>query len=112
MLVRLVLWNLADSKTNIQELRRYLRDESVDRFAEIPGLRFKAWISDEATERWGAVYVWESAEAAHGDLPGRARELIGKKPDIAEEFDVEGTIEGDFAVEELSRRGLAFEPGD
>ncbi len=88
MLLRLVLWNLADSKTTIDELRRYLRDESVDQFEEVPGLRFKAWISDEVTERWGAVYLWESAEAARQELP----------------FDVEATIEGAFAVEELSRR--------
>ena len=109
MIVRIVLWNLADSKTTIAELRRYLRDESVDAFAEVPGLRFKAWISDEATERWGAVYVWESAEAAQQELPSRARELIGKGPDVGEEFDVEATIEGAFTFEELSRRGLAFE---
>jgi hypothetical protein len=107
--VRFVLWNLADSKTNIEELRRYLRDESVDDFERVPGLRFKAWIADEATERWGAVYIWESAEAARQELPGRARELIGKDPEIAEEFDVEATVEGVFADERLSRRGLAFE---
>jgi hypothetical protein len=69
--------NFAYSMTTIVELRRYLRDESVDAFAEVPGLRFKAWISDEATERWGAVYLWESAEAASAELPSRARELIG-----------------------------------
>src|SRR5436305_1982052 len=109
MVLRFVLWNLADSKTNIGELRRYLQDESVDEFEEVPGLRFKAWISDEATERWGAVYLWESAEAARHELPSRARELIGKEPDIGEDFDVEATIEGAFAVEELSRRGLAFD---
>jgi hypothetical protein len=109
LLLRLVLWNLADSKTTIAELRRYLRDESVDAFADVPGLRFKAWISDDATDRWGAVYLWESSEAAGQDIPSRARELIGKEPDIAEEFDVEATIEGQFALEELSRRGLAFE---
>src|ERR687887_1148965 len=109
MLVRIVLWSLADSKTTIEELRRYLRDESVEQFEEVPGLRFKAWISDEATERWGAVYLWESAEAAEQELPSRARELIGKDPDIGEEFDVEATIEGAFAIDELSRRGLAFE---
>jgi len=109
MLLRLVLWNLADSKTTIAELRRYLRDESVDAFEDVPGLRFKAWISDEATERWGAIYLWESREAADQELPSRARELIGKEPDIGEELDVEATIEGRFAVEELSRRGLAFE---
>ena len=109
MLLRLVLWNLADSKTTIEELRRYLRDESVDAFEDVPGLRFKAWISDQASERWGAVYLWESREDAEQELPSRARELIGKEPDIGEEFDVEATIEGQFLVEALSRRGLAFE---
>jgi Putative mono-oxygenase ydhR len=109
VVLRLVLWSLADSKTTIEELRRYLRDESVDAFEDVPGLRFKAWISDEATERWGAVYLWESREAADQELPSRARELIGKEPDIGEEFDVEATVEGQFLVEALSRRGLAFE---
>jgi hypothetical protein len=109
MLLRLVLWNLADSKTTIGELRRYLRDESVDAFAEVEGLRFKAWISDEVTERWGAVYLWESSEAAAQALPSRAEELIGRPPDIGEDFDVEATVEGRYFVEELSRRGLAFD---
>ena len=109
MILRLVLWSLADSKTTIEELRRYLRDESVDSFADVPGLRFKAWISDEATERWGAIYLWESEEAARQVVPSRARELIGKEPDVGEEFDVEATIEGEFEIEELSRLGLAFE---
>ena len=109
MLVRLVLWSLADSKTTIGELRRYLREESVDEFAAVDGLRYKAWLSDEVTERWGAVYVFESEAAAHRPMPGRARELIGKEPDIVEEFDLEASIEGQFAIAELSRRGLAFE---
>jgi hypothetical protein len=109
VLLRFVLWNLADSKTTIEELRRYLRDESVDAFADVRGLRFKAWISDEATERWGAVYLWESSEASEQETPSRARELIGKDPDIVEVFDIEATIEGRYAVEELSRLGLAFE---
>ena len=82
---------------------------AVDAFEDVPGLRFKAWISDEATERWGAIYLWESPEAADQELPSRVRALIGKDPDLGEEFDVEATIEGRFAVEELSRRGLAFE---
>ena len=100
MLVRLVLWNLADSKTTIGELRRYLRDESVDAFEDVPGLIAKTWISDEATERWGAVYVWESYEASQQELPSRARELIGKEPDLVEVFDLEADLE---------RRGLAFD---
>ena len=106
MVVRLVLWNLADSKTNIDELRRYLSDEAVDAFEGLPGLLFKAWLSDETTERWGAVYVWESREAAEQQLPSHARELIGKDPEIAEVFDVEATVS---VASELARLGLALE---
>jgi len=106
VVVRLVLWNLADSQTTIGELRRYLHDESAAQFERVPGLLFKAWVSDEATERWGAIYVWESREAADQVLPSRARELIGKDPEIGEVFDLEGTV----SVEPtLSRLGLAFE---
>ena len=109
MVVRIVLWNLADSMTTIEELRRYLRDESVDEFAEVEGLRFKAWISDALGERWGAFYLFESREAADGQMPGRVRELIGKPPELVEEFDLEATVEGRYVDEELSRLGLAFE---
>ena len=109
MIVRFVLWNLADSQTTIGELRRYVRDEAVDAFADVQGLRFKAWISDEITERWGAVYLWESAEAAEQELPSRARELIGRDPDIGATFDLEASVEGRFEIWELSRQGLAFE---
>jgi len=109
VIVRLVLWNLADSLTNVGELRRYLRDESVDQFERVPGLLFKAWVSDETTERWGAVYVWESFEASQQELPSRARELIGKEPEIAEIFDLEATVS---TAPDLARLGLAFEPGE
>ena len=109
MIVRLVLWSLGDADITVAELRRYLRDESVPAFAEVPGLRLKLWISDELTDRWGAIYLFESIEAAEQELPGRARELIGNDPEVAEFFDVEATIEGRFADDELSRRGLALE---
>ena len=55
------------------------------------------------------MYLWESAEAADQVVPSRARELIGKEPDVGEEFDIEATIEGRFEIEQLSRLGLAFD---
>ena len=106
MVVRIVLWNLNDSKTTIEELRRYLRDESVDEFAEVEGLRFKAWISDPAGERWGAFYLFESLEASEQALPGRARELIGKSPDVVEIFDLEATVEGAMRTRSSRDSGL------
>jgi hypothetical protein len=106
MVVRLVIWNLADSQTNIGELRRYLRDEAVPAFEQVPGLLFKGWFSDEASERWGAVYIWESQEASEQELPSRARELIGKNPDIVEVFDLEASVS---IAPQLARLGLAFD---
>jgi len=109
VIVRLVLWNLADADRSVAELREYLQEESVPAFAEVPGLRLKLWVSDEHTERWGAIYLFESREAADQPLPSRVRELVGKDPDLVEDFDLEASIEGLFADDELSRRGLAFE---
>jgi hypothetical protein len=72
--VRLLLWNLADSKTTLDELR-----------ANLPDLPERdAWISDEATERFGLISF---SGRADGLEP--IRELIGKDPEIGEEFDLE-----------------------
>jgi hypothetical protein len=87
VIARIVLWSLADSKTTVAELRHHLGDEPE------PGLRFKVWISDETTERFGAVELWESTEAAEQGVPTRVRELIGKDPEVGEVFDVEATPE-------------------
>jgi hypothetical protein len=106
VIARLVLWSLADVDATIGELRDYLRDESVDAFAGVEGLLFKAWISDESSERWGAFYVWESVEASEQPLPSRAREVIGKDPEVIELFDVEATVS---VASQLERLGLAFE---
>jgi hypothetical protein len=106
VVVRFVLWSLADSQTNVGELRHYLADEAVDAFSEVPGLLFKAWISDEASERWGAIYVFESQEASEQQLPSRARELIGTDPEIVEIFDLEASVS---VSDQLANLGLAFE---
>jgi hypothetical protein len=78
MIVRLLLWSLADSMTTLEELRMKLP-------APIEGV---TWISDEATERFGAVAIGEAPEELEGALR-ELRELIGKDPEIGEDFDVE-----------------------
>jgi hypothetical protein len=104
----IVWWDLAASGQTIESMREYLRSESVSAFAEVPGLRFKIWISDPDANRWGAVLVWESADVSRQLLPSRALELIGYPPAVAHGFDVEATVEGRYEIEELSLRGLAF----
>jgi hypothetical protein len=72
--VRLLLWNLADSKTTLDELRAKLPELPED----------DHWISDPAGERFGLIsFSGEDAGAAE------ARDLIGKDPEIGEEFELE-----------------------
>ena len=75
MIVRLLLWNLADSKTTLEELRPRLERSSN-----------RTWISDETTERFGVVETWDDEP---GEFPREIVDLIGKEPEIAEEFEVE-----------------------
>ena len=74
MTVRLLLWSLADSKTTLDELR-----------AKLPPLpEGDHWISDSAGERFGLI-SFSGADAPAAE----ARELIGKDPEIGEEFELE-----------------------
>jgi hypothetical protein len=72
--VRLLLWNVADSKTTLDELRSKL--------PELPD--GDHWISDPASERFGLI----SYSGSLGDVQ-RIRDLIGKDPEIGEEFQLE-----------------------
>ena len=73
MIARILIWNVFDSKTTLEELREHL-----------PGLpEGDLWIANEAQDRFGLI--------SYGDeLPdlGAVPELIGNKPSIAEEFDL------------------------
>ena len=110
MFVRTVQWDLQDSPMTIPSLRTYLRDESVDAFAAVPGLRLKLWIADDDANTWGAIFVWESRAAmlAAGQMPSRAKALIGKDPTVAE-YEVEASVEGAFIDAELNRRGRVYD---
>jgi hypothetical protein len=102
VLLRIVLWSLADSTATLDELRAALRDEPS---AE-SGLLLRAWVSHGSSDRFGAVELWESREASERPLPEGVRELLGVEPTIGEELDVEATSS---VAAELQRRGLAFE---
>jgi len=72
--VRLLLWSLADSMTTLDELR-----------AKLPQLpEGDHWISDPAGERFGLISFSEDEEPI-----ARARDLIGKDPEVGEEFELE-----------------------
>ena len=73
MIARIMIWNLFDSKTTLEELREHL--------PVLP--EGDVWIANEAQDRFGLI----SYDDRLPDL-GVVPELIGEKPAIAEEFDV------------------------
>ncbi len=73
MVVRLLIWNLYESRTTIGELR-----DSVPEL-EPPS----TWVWNEATERFGILSFGEELPEA----VGWAQNLIGDDPDVYEEFD-------------------------
>ena len=74
-LARVLIWDLYDSKTTLEELRAHL--------PELPA--GDVWISNAAQDRFGLI--------SFGDEPTaeiqRIRELVGADPAVAEEFDIE-----------------------
>jgi hypothetical protein len=72
--VRLFLWSLGDSKTTLDELREHLS----------PAVDPDVWISNDASERFGLITYGRTPESELA----RVRDLIGKDPEVAEEFDV------------------------
>ena len=73
MIVRVLIWSLFDSKTTIDELRGALPE------VEAPS----AWIWNEASERFGLVALGDEVPPEIAE----ALELIGREPDVYEEFD-------------------------
>ena len=74
MIARILIWGLHDSMTTLDEVRAHLPELEGD----------SRWISNEVQERLGLI-------AFGDDLPDLTdlQQLIGKEPDVAEEFDVE-----------------------
>jgi hypothetical protein len=45
-------------------------EASAPAFAEIPGLRAKAWLANPVTNTYGGVYAWRSREAMEAYVSG------------------------------------------
>ena len=71
MIARILIWNLFDSKTTLDELRE-----------QLPDLDGVQWIANAPQERFGVI-----AFGREPDL-SELQALIGVEPAVAEEFDV------------------------
>jgi hypothetical protein len=74
VIARILIWGLHDSMTSIDEVRAHLPEIDGD----------DRWITNEVTERVGLISFGD-------ELPDlvELRQLIGKDPDVVEEFEVE-----------------------
>ncbi|TWP46985.1 hypothetical protein FKR81_33585 [Lentzea tibetensis] len=78
-----------DPPCDVAALRASLDEEA---WAAVPGLVAKFWISSP-DGKWGAVMVFESADAARQALPpNRSAELIGRPASVRHAFDVEALV--------------------
>ncbi len=110
MKVVIAWWDLDGSPQTIDSLRDFLREEAVERWAGFDGLLLKTWIADRERNRWGAVQLWESAEALAQPLSTRAAELIGRPPTERLVFDLEASTASHHAVGSLLGLGAALNP--
>jgi hypothetical protein len=75
VIVRLLIWNVFDSKTSIDELREALPElTQPDR-----------WIWNDVSDRFGVIVVGDELPEAIG----WAQDLVGSEPDVYEEWDSE-----------------------
>jgi len=74
LIARILIWNLYDSMTTVEELRAHL--------PELP--EGDRWISNDSHERFGLITFGDELPDL-GEIP----QLIGSEPVVAEEFDVE-----------------------
>jgi hypothetical protein len=74
VIARILIWNLFDSKTTLEEVREHL--------PTLPEGDY--WVTNEGQDRFGVISFGEQLP----DLGG-VPQLIGAEPTVAEEFDVE-----------------------
>ncbi len=80
MIVRLLLWRLADSSVSIDEVHDLV--EALDPL-DAPS----TWLWNGAQERFGLLLVGDDSDEAPPQL-AEVRALMGRDPDLFDEFDV------------------------
>ena len=85
MIVRIVLWRLSEDQARVDELRAVVGQ--LDPF-EQPS----TWLSNDASESFGAIlHTNPDEDEGLPEQIATIRELIGRDPDLYEEYDTLGT---------------------
>lgn len=83
MIVRLLLWRLDDAGGSFEELRAALDDLA-------PLHPPSTWLWSEAQERFGVLLVDDDPDMVAPSQLDVVRALVGRDPDLYEEFDAIG----------------------
>lgn len=93
-------WSLTHAPAGVDAaLRAYVRDESVAKFTDMPGLCFKTWQMVDGGF-FAGVYVWATAQAradflaAFRSSPSKVTQLIGHGPAVVQEWELVGFAVG------------------
>lgn len=112
MFLAIVTFDLTHSKVSYAELRDWVVDRSMDEYSALPGLKLKAWFSDELNRQWGAVYLVDSPTVLRQDkLPRLANGHtgpIGARPTSVQWLELEACVAGPDGLDELFGSGLAL----
>lgn len=107
-------WSLAGAPAEAeQRLRDYVRAESHPKFTGRPGLVEKIW-----TMRPGAFfagnYIWATEQAraefvaSLSTTPSKVTQIIGRDPELVEEFEIVAVAEGGEGLDGITGTGTAF----
>ena len=112
MFLAIVTFDLTHSSVSYSELRDWVVDRSMTEYSELPGLKLKAWFSDELNRQWGAVYLVDSPTVLRQDkLPRLANGHtgpIGARPTSVQWLELEAFVAGPDGLDELFGAGLAL----
>ena len=108
-------WSLAGTSTEVeQQLREYVGTESHPKFTGRAGLIEKIW-----TMRPGGFfagnYIWATEQAraefvaSLAGPPSKVTQLIGREPELVEEFEIIAVAEGGEGLEGITGIGTAFQ---
>ena len=95
-----IRWSLMGTPVGTEQaLRDYVRDSSVPRFTDMPGLVQKTW---QLAERgfFSGTYIWATEQARAEFVehfratPSPVSQLLGHGPDIIQEWELIGLAVG------------------